>query len=299
MKLIRTEAFKRLEFISRPQVGTQDFAGFVFSRSRFAKATGEFRRALGAGKGAKPARKFCCWLSPFLQKIRLSGLIPLALILTFASAGVYAQHSKGELRGRVTDEFGGLIVGAQVTLTDAGGSVKTAVTNSEGSYLFSGLAPGRYIVRAEARAFSVFESEEVEVKVGGSALFDIKLSVALEKQEVTVGAEANLSTAADNNAGAFVLGSAELEALPDDADDLTAALQALAGPSAGPDGGQIFVDGFTDGRVPPKSSIREIRINSNPFSAEYSRLGYGRIEIFTKPGTDNFHGTASLNFSNQ
>lgn len=215
------------------------------------------------------------------------------------AGGIYAQRATGELRGQVMDEFGGLIVGANVTLTDAGGVVKTITTSSEGSYLFSGLAPGRYVMHVEARDFSSPEDALVEVKPGASTTLNLKLSVALEKQEVTIGLETNLSTSSENNAGAIVLGSSELEALPDDPDDLSAALQALADPSSGPDGGQIFVDGFTDGRIPPKNSIREIRINSNPFSAEYNRLGYGRIEIFTKPGTDSFHGQASLNFSNQ
>ena len=67
-------------------------------------------------------------------------------------------------------------------------------------------------------------------------------------------------------------------------------LTALAGPSAGPNGGQIYIDGFSGGQLPPKSAIREIRINQNPFSAEFDRLGYGRIEILTKPGTDKLHG---------
>ena len=71
-------------------------------------------------------------------------------------------------------------------------------------------------------------------------------------------------------------------------------LQALAGPSAGPNGGQLYIDGFTGGQLPPKSSIREIRINQNPFSAEYDKLGYGRIEVFTKPGTDKYHGQFSI-----
>ena len=71
-----------------------------------------------------------------------------------------------------------------------------------------------------------------------------------------------------------------------DPDELASELQALAGPSAGPNGGQIYVDGFTAGELPPKSAIREIRINQNPFSAEYDKLGYGRIEIFTKPGME-------------
>ena len=48
--------------------------------------------------------------------------------------------------------------------------------------------------------------------------------------------------------------------------------------------------GSPEGQIPPKSSIREIRVNQNPFSAEFDRLGYGRIEILTKPGTDKLHG---------
>ena len=106
-----------------------------------------------------------------------------------------------------------------------------------------------------------------------------------------------LNTEPENNAGAVVLKGDDIEALPDDPDDLAAALQALAGPSAGPNGGQIFVDGFTGGRLPPRASIREIRINSNPFSAEYDRLGFGRIEILTRPGTDRFRGQVSFNFN--
>jgi hypothetical protein len=221
------------------------------------------------------------------------------LTLALPSKSADAQQAPGELRGHVTDEFGGLVVGATVTLTNAAGVARTVTTNSDGSYLFSAIVPGRYTVRVEARGFSLYDKADVEVATGSREPLNLKLSVALEKQEVTIGLETNLSTASENNASAIVLGQAELEALPDDPDDLSAALQALAGPSAGPDGGQIFVDGFTDGRLPPKNSIREIRINSNPFSAEYSRLGYGRIEIFTKPGTDTFHGQASLNLSNQ
>jgi hypothetical protein len=65
-------------------------------------------------------------------------------------------------------------------------------------------------------------------------------------------------------------------------------LQALAGPAAGPNGGQIYIDGFEGGQIPPKSAILEIRVNQNPFSAEYDRFGYGRIEpvsptIIAKP----------------
>jgi hypothetical protein len=90
-----------------------------------------------------------------------------------------------------------------------------------------------------------------------------------------------------------------LDALPDDPSELEAALQALAGPSAGPSGGQIYIDGFTGGRLPPKEAIREIRINQNPFSAEYDRLGFGRIEILTKPGADKLRGQTFFNFNDE
>ncbi len=103
-----------------------------------------------------------------------------------------------------------------------------------------------------------------------------------------------LDVSGDSNASQIVLKGKDLDALPDDPDDLAADLQALAGPSVGPNGGQIYIDGFTGGQIPPKSSIREIRINQNPFSAEYDKLGYGRIEIFTKPGTDKWHGQISV-----
>lgn len=226
--------------------------------------------------------------------LRIPSVLLAFTLLTFS---VYAQ-APGELRGQVMDELGGLIVGAVVTVADAGGVARTVTTNSQGSFLFSGLLPGKYRVRVEARGFSVYESADVEMKPGGR-LLTVKLSVALEKQQVTVNVGTGLSTASDANANAIVLRGSQLDALTDDPDDLAAALLTLAGPSAGPNGGEIYIDNFTGGRVPPRSTIREIRINSNPFSAEYARLGYGRIEIFTKPGADTFHGQAFVNFSTQ
>jgi hypothetical protein len=104
-----------------------------------------------------------------------------------------------------------------------------------------------------------------------------------------------LSVDPDSNASSTILTGKDLEALSDDPDELSSELEALAGPSAGPNGGQIYVDGFTGGQLPPKSSIREIRINQNPFSAQYDRLGFGRIEVFTKPGTDKIHGSIQIN----
>ena len=106
-----------------------------------------------------------------------------------------------------------------------------------------------------------------------------------------------VSTDPSSNAGQLVLKQQDIESLPDDPDDLASDLQALAGPAAGPNGGQIYIDGFTGGTLPPKSAIREIRINQNPFSAEYDSLGFGRIEILTKPGSNALHGSIFFNDS--
>ncbi len=226
--------------------------------------------------------------------------IVLAIALcAFGSAGlVVAQQRAGSLKGQVLDELGGAIVGAAVTAIDGRGVEKSAVTNDAGSYTINGLAPGKYTLRAVNAGFAMYENAEVEIVPGKIQQLDITLKVAIEEQKVTIAADSReLSVEPENNAGAVVLKDEDIEALPDDPDDLAAALQALAGPSAGPNGGQIFVDGFTGGRLPPRASIREVRINSNPFSAEYDRLGFGRIEILTRPGTDRFRGQVSFNFN--
>ena len=126
------------------------------------------------------------------------------------------------------------------------------------------------------------------------------MAIEVEQQNVVVTDESpTVNMEAGGNANALVLKGKDLDALSDDPDELSNELAALAGPSAGPNGGQIYIDGFTGGQLPPKSAIREIRINQNPFSAEFDRLGYGRIEIFTKPGTDKLHGQVFIHGQRQ
>jgi hypothetical protein len=222
-----------------------------------------------------------------LRVVAILGLLGMA-------AGVSAQTS-GSLHGTVTDPSGAAVTGATVIAINQKGHSKTAISNRTGAYEISGLAPDKYTVTVSAAGFADFAQDEVNVKAGDSQLLNIALSIAVEKEKVNVTEEGTtVDTNPAANAGAIVLTGKDLEALPDDPDELQTDLQALAGPSAGPNGGQIYIDGFTAGQLPPKSSIREIRINQNPFSAEYDKLGYGRIEIFTKPGTDKYHGQVSV-----
>ncbi len=234
----------------------------------------------------------------FSAIIRRTLGLALALALGMGT-GVFAQQQTGALRGQVADEFGGLLVGATVTLVDAKGGQQTAQTGEDGTYTFTAIAPGKYALTVAAAGFAVNNTPNVEIAAGKRQTLDIKLSITLDKEEVTVAAETPVSTEAENNGSALVIKGTDLDSLPDDPDDLAAALQALAGPAAGPNGGQIFIDGFTGGRLPPKESIREIRINQNPFSAEFDRLGFGRIEILTKPGTDKTRGQVGFTFSDE
>lgn len=222
------------------------------------------------------------------------------VILYYALAGAFAQNT-GVLQGRVVDEKGGIIIGAQVILTDANDVQKLTVTNELGNYTFSELAPGMYSIKVDAAGFSTFENlAQIPEGATSPVSLDVKLTIAVEKQEITVTSEVpNLSLEAAENAGAVIIKGEDLEALPEDPEELADVLLALAGPSAGPNGGQFYIDGFSGGGIPRRSSIREIRINRNPFSAEFDRVGFGRIEILTKPGSDKFRGQVSFNFNDE
>jgi Carboxypeptidase regulatory-like domain len=203
---------------------------------------------------------------------------------------VLGQGPTGSLQGRVLDPSGAVIPQAQITVTSASGKSASAVSDGGGSYQVRGLTAGAYTVNATTAGFAPFTST-VTLAAGQAKTLNIAMQIETEKQQVQVEAEApTVDTSPDENANAVVLKGKDLDALSDDPDELESQLQALAGPAAGPNGGEVYIDGFTGGQIPPKSSIREIRINQNPFSAEFDRLGYGRIEILTKPGTDKLHG---------
>ena len=229
--------------------------------------------------------------------LRKPYLFVLAAVLMVS--GAPAQPTTGTIKGVLTDDSGAVIPAAPLALSGPNGLQKTAQTQADGSYTFVGLAPGQYTVKATFPGFGAFQ-KIVSVSAGSSIQLPIQMSVATEKEEVTVSSEAGptVSVEPDNNATALVIKGDDLAALPDDPDDLSDALQALAGPGAGPNGGQIYIDGFTGGQLPPKENIREIRINQNPFSAEFDRLGFGRIEILTKPGTDKYRGSVYFNETN-
>lgn len=233
---------------------------------------------------------------PFRLYLRHANYAFSFFVVMILSRSAFAQTAS--LRGVVTDPSGGVVPGASVTARGPSTS-RTARSNDQGTYSFSGLPPGSYVVKVSAPGLSLAQPTTIELKAASQTL-NFELQVASQQDEVTVGDTAagqTVSTDANNNASALVLKGDDLQALADNPDDLAADLQALAGPSAGPNGGSIFIDGFSGGQMPSKEAIREIRINQNPFSAEYEKLGFGRIEIFTKPGSEKFKGALYYNFA--
>lgn len=227
------------------------------------------------------------------------GLAAMALAAALALGAPSAARAQatGGLTGHVTDKTGAALSGATVEVT--GPTPKTAATDGRGAYRIVGLAPGSYLVLVTRTRFSPLAQSDVAVAAGAPTVLDAVLELAPIEETTTVESQAPLGLDASESAGSIVLKGDDLDALPDDPDELAEALQALAGPAAGPSGGQLFIDGFSGGRMPPKESIREIRLNTNPFSAEHDRLGFGRIEILTRPGSDRLRGSTSFEFMDE
>ena len=224
-------------------------------------------------------------------------LFPICALLLIQT-NLFGQT--GTVRGQIKDDSGAVVQSAKVELLCPNGRTLSTLSDSSGSYSFSNVAPATCSIQASAPSLSQAQPKVLDVRPLIQVV-NLQLSVTRIVQRLTVTdtAGASVSTVAAENATALVLQGHDIDALSDDPDDLLADLQALAGPSAGPGGGSFFIDGFSGGEIPPKSSIREIRINQNPFSPEYDKLGYGRIEILTKPGSDRYRATVNYNLGTQ
>jgi hypothetical protein len=203
-----------------------------------------------------------------IQIVLLSLLLMIALSASAQTGGV--------VKGVITDDSGAVIPAASVVLSGNGIS-RNAKTQTDGSYSFAGLPPGQYTISVALTGFSPFV-RTIAVSAGVTAQLPIQLNVTAEKQQITVTAEPGptISVDPDANATALVIKGSDLQALPDDPDDLADALQALAGPGAGPNGGSIYIDGFSGGQLPLRSrSARfgSIRIPSPPSMTVWDSAG--------------------------
>jgi hypothetical protein len=231
------------------------------------------------------------------MKRLLPGIFAFAVMLCASMFG--SSQQTGALQGRVMDPSGAVIPGASVSVQQLPrSSAKTTMTDGAGHYRIDGLAAGDYRLTSAAPGFQAAVSQVTIAAAGRPQTLDVHLAIATQSQRVVVqGTAPQLEISPQSNASAVIVSGKNLDALSSDPDELQSQLQELAGPSVGPNGGEIYIDGFTGGDLPPKSAIRSIRVNSNPFCVQNDQLGYGRIDILTKPGADSYHGSASAQYN--
>ena len=230
-------------------------------------------------------------MQPTLRYVRALLLLCVCAVLPLRAEA----PADPTLSGAVLDPSGAAIPHATIHLHSATAD-RTATADDSGHFTLT-LPPATYSVTADSPGFRTYNRDAFVVGAAHNAALNITLQIATDTEEVSVSSNDGLSTDASENKTALIFKEDKLDTFSDDPAIMLQQLQALGGidPTDPP---QIYVDGFSGGQMPPKNTIREIRINQNPFSAQYDQFGNSRIEIFTKPGTNQLHGGVEGNFGN-
>src|SRR6516164_4650759 len=179
-------------------------------------------------------------------------ILPAFFLSAILGRVLLGQIPSGTLHCQVTDPSGAVVTDATVLVTSEAGETLAAQASKDGTYEIKGLSSGKYTVKAIARGFALYEQQGVEIIAGHVRELSIKLQIEVQQEKVEVtGEAARVSVSSENNASSVVIQGKDLEALSDDPDELQSELEALAGPAAGPNGGQMYIDGFTAGQLPP------------------------------------------------
>jgi Carboxypeptidase regulatory-like domain len=224
-------------------------------------------------------------------------VVCLAALVLYCGDVILAQdRSDGEagLRVAVVDPNGAAITGARVRVTSVGSALQVLETNMQGEAVFQRLHAGRAQLQVEAAGFEPRTLDDTVLRAGSNQL-QVELEIAKIKEDVAVATDEREKNT-DPNGPAFsnVLTNEQLAALPDDADEFENAINQLAGPGA-----TIRVNGFHGGKLPPKSQIQEIRFRRNTYAAENHERALMSVDITTRPGINDWHGTASFGFRDE
>lgn len=271
------------------------------------------------------------------ESIRQRAICAVWALLVLVALGLpgnftEAQVITGDLVGTVSDVVGAVIPGARVTIVNAETQLQRSMTTtSTGDYVFTLLPPGSYTIRVEQSGFKAFETRGVRVGAGDRTRIDAKLSPGATQETVTVTSEAPLLQT-DSSAVQGVVDERSVQSLPLNGRNLESAVQQTAGVNAGspnaisggerPDdrrpgftfvsNGQSdlwnnnLVDGLDNnereqgfsGIHPSLDAISEVRVLTNNYSADLGRTASAVVNIITKGGTNEFHGSAYEYFRN-
>ena len=256
--------------------------------------------------------------SPSTSLRALTQTFLLALFfLTIAWVGASAQIDRAVLEGTVADPTGRVIAGASLKILAADtGITQERQANASGYYRFPGLGVGHYTVTASSSGFRTSVIENVALQVGETRTLDIRLPVGAATERVDVEA----STAPEERSSAeasTVIREDQIANLPNNGRDW--ASFTLLAPFAQDDGGgdqrtirfagrarddnNFQIDGIDAGGIQEQAqksqtrlqisqdAIEEYRVNSSLYDAEYGTQAGGQIDIETKSGTNNYHGT--------
>ncbi|HWZ01409.1 MAG TPA: TonB-dependent receptor [Edaphobacter sp.] len=219
----------------------------------------------------------------------------LAILIASVASLAHAQNLPS-IRGSVVDPTGATVPGATVRLESPAGDLLTQTTvDDAGNFLLTNLHAGTFSLAVPA--FSGFAAHTQTLRLTtGVTTIKITLDPEAINQQVNVGAEQSLSTDTSANRDTVSVTGSDLKKLPVFDQDYIATLTPFLDASAGSSGGvTLIVDGVEMKSVGVSASaIQEVRINNDPYSAEFTRPGRGRIEIITKPGSPNFHGEVNF-----
>lgn len=225
-------------------------------------------------------------------------LASLALMLVGAIS-VYGQNATRsfELSGVVLDPSGAVIAGAKVILRRDDRPTQTATTDQRGEFHFSRIVSGEYEIEASIVGFKPTVIR-VTLSAKPPSRLEIILSILDVHDEIVVADNSDrVNTNADENLDAIRLDRKALTNLPVLGNDVVGSLANLIEPgSAGVGGATVLVDGLESTDKVRASMIKEVRINRNPYSAEFARPGRGRIEVITRPGEPEYHGEFNFIF---
>ena len=251
-----------------------------------------------------------------LRQYTAGGVLPLLLALLLLPSAALAQTETGQIAGTVTDPQGAVVAGAAVTSTSREtGATRTTTTSADGNYTIANLPPGTYEVKIEGAGFAA-RTVPVQVTVGTRTTVDVELAVTAASEAVDVIAgEQGIQVNTENQTLQTVVSEKEIKELPTITRNPYLLVQ-LSGnvspvePSMArgvgmaingqrPSGTNILLDGADNndqfgagiGQDVPLDSVQEFSVLTSNFSAEFGRASAGIVNVATKSGTNEFHGT--------
>ncbi len=242
----------------------------------------------------------------------------LAMLLALGVVFPLGAQTTASIFGTITDQSGAVLPKAQVSATNKlTNDTSTTQTNSEGFYSFPALALGTYMVRAEVPGFRAVIQDGIELTLNRNAKVDLSLSVGAVSESIRVTADAPLVETTTNEMGA-VVDRQRVGQLPLNGRNTLSLVALVPGAQTlqvineqGYQNNKVSINGMRpeesnwllDGGdnttslrnygqdVPNPDAVQEFRVISNNYSAEYGRSVGAIVNVVTKSGTNEYHGS--------